>query len=313
MILTPTEPRPERPTVLVVDDTPTNLHILSEALRHTYDVRIATNGADALRVLRGALRPDLVLLDVMMPELDGFEVCRTISSDASLRDIPVIFLTARDAPSDQLHGLQLGAVDYVTKPFDVPVLLARVQAQLRLKQRSDQLEASAARDGLTGLFNRRRLEEHLEAEWQRCLRSPGPLSVLMADIDAFKGFNDAFGHVRGDACLRSVAKALAEAVTRRTDLLARYGGEEFTAVLAHTDSQGAGAVAERMRLNVSGLAIPHPCSPAGPMVTVSVGYATTIPKRERSWIHLVESADRALYAAKTLGRDRSSAETFDSG
>ncbi|MEA4856780.1 response regulator, partial [Solidesulfovibrio sp.] len=181
-------------TVLIVDDAPSNLAILTESLRDEFDVRIAGSGPEALRIV-GEAPPDLILLDILMPDMDGYAVCRQLKADYTTKNIPVIFLTAKGDVADETLGLALGAVDYITKPFTVPVVKARVRAHVELKRRGDLLESLSMRDGLTGIPNRRRFDEYLDRAWRHALRCATPVSVIMADIDDFKAYNDAYGHM----------------------------------------------------------------------------------------------------------------------
>ncbi|MDV2079013.1 diguanylate cyclase domain-containing protein [Marinobacter xestospongiae] len=290
-------------TVLLVDDVPANLDVLLEHLRSD-GVRLlaATSGLEALALARQN-PPDLILLDVMMPNMDGYEVIRQLKGHTATRDIPVIFVTAMSDAVDEAKGLALGAVDYIAKPFVVPVLKARVNNHLELKRKSDLLAQLALVDGLTGIANRRQLERTLESEWARCQRSGYPLSVIMIDIDYFKAYNDHHGHGQGDQCLRSVAKALHGASRRAGELLARYGGEEFAVVLPNTDAESARQTAEALRACVLGLKLPHHYSPVGDYVSISVGVATTMPSQSTAVNRMMEMADTALYQAKKAGRN----------
>lgn len=293
-----------RPRVLVVDDQPANLRVLGEALRQDYDVRIATSGEKALALATEADGPDLVLLDVVMPGMNGYEVIRQLKDDPATRSIPVIFVTSLGDEEDEYRGLALGAVDYLAKPVHLPIALARIRTHVDLKRKTDQLEQLALRDGLTGVPNRRSLDERLELEWRRAARNHAPLSFLLADVDFFKRYNDRYGHAAGDDCLRRVASALSGSVRRGMDMLARYGGEEFAALLPETDAAGALAVAEKMRRAVQALALPHEDSEVGPMVTVSLGAATLIPEPERPCMDIIPLADARLYEAKRGGRNQ---------
>jgi diguanylate cyclase (GGDEF)-like protein len=294
-----TEPR--RPTVLVVDDSPPILEIVCEVLADNYEVLFATGGRDALKQVE-AEGPDLILLDVEMPDLDGFAVCEALKASPETALIPVIFLTGRDRELDEARGLELGAIDYITKPISPPILRARVRNHIELKKYRDELAGLARKDGLTGIANRRCLDETLVREWGRAARAGQPLSLVMVDIDLFKRFNDHFGHVAGDLCLRRVAEALGQAVLRTGDLVARYGGEEFACLLPNTDASGALVIARRAMESVAATAIP--AAAAGSRVTVSMGVATLLPRHGQPPEDLVVAADRFLYEAKHQGRDR---------
>ncbi|WP_031387647.1 diguanylate cyclase domain-containing protein [Desulfonatronum thiodismutans] len=291
-------------SVLVVDDVPINIQVLVEALRTEYRVRIAANGPKALAIAASDDPPDIILLDVMMPEMDGYEVCRRLKNAPETKNIPVIFVTAKSSSEDETLGLNLGAVDYITKPFSIPVVKARVRTHVQLKARTEMLERLAMVDGLTGIANRRSFDQSLEHEWKRTSRNALPISVVMIDIDHFKAYNDNYGHGAGDICLQQVAKALRSVTQRPADLVARYGGEEFAALLPETDVQGAEMIASAMREAVSNLKLPHEHSPIADHVTVSLGHATGFNEFEDSPRKLVDAADGALYKAKESGRNR---------
>ena len=292
------------PTVLIVDDTPANIQILSQALLHDYTIQIAANGPAALSLLQEADKPDLILLDVVMPIMDGYEVCRRIKQDPATWHIPVIFVTAMDQFKDQQLGFDLGAVDYISKPFWMSLVIARVNVHIRLKLKSEMLEKLAFLDGLTDIPNRRGLEETLTKEWARARRSGTPLSVLMIDVDRFKAFNDHYGHGAGDECLRRVAQVLERGLMRPGDFIGRYGGEEFFVILPDCDTAGAALVAENLRERVAALKISHAHSAAADHVTISIGYTTRIVGTDSSWSDLMDEADKALYLAKTRGCNR---------
>jgi diguanylate cyclase (GGDEF)-like protein len=294
---------PPRQTVLIVDDTPSNIEILSEALGNEHEILFATSGEEALKI---ALQesPDLILLDVMMPGIDGYEVCARIKADPLGRSIPVIFVTAMDQEEDEAKGLDVGGIDYLTKPIRPPIVRARVSNHLELKRYRDFLQSLSATDGLTGIANRRRCEDFLEQEWRRALRNQMPLSLILIDIDLFKAFNDCYGHLAGDECLRRVAQMLAESCRRPADLAARYGGEEFACLLPETDLGGAVWVANRILGNMNALNIPHATSTVADHVTLSIGVATLIPMVGQAHFDLIHRADKLLYAAKRKGRNQ---------
>jgi diguanylate cyclase (GGDEF)-like protein len=293
-----------KPLILIVDDTPANIQVLADALCGEYRVKVANNGPTALEIASRDGGPDLVLLDVMMPDMDGYEVIRRLKANDDTRNVPVIFITAKSDPGDETQGFDLGAVDYIVKPFHMPVVRARVRTHVDLKRKSDLLESLARLDGLTRVPNHRSFQETLQHEWLRGRRHQWPLALIMADVDCFKQYNDNYGHAAGDECLRRIAAALTAGTRRPADFLARYGGEEFVAVLPHTELEGAWATAERMRKAVEDAAIPHAYSTAGPVITVSLGVASEIPRDDRPPAAMVEAADRALYRAKREGRNR---------
>ncbi|HEY2815745.1 MAG TPA: diguanylate cyclase [Casimicrobiaceae bacterium] len=291
------------PLLLIADDEPVNLKLLVDGLRDDFRIRIATDGETALAIAGDEEPPDLILLDVMMPRLDGYEVCRLLKQQDATRDIPVIFVTGVSDEEGETHGLELGAVDYIAKPINLRITRARILTHLKLKQAQEHLAQLSQIDGLTEIANRRRFDEALHVEWRRNLRMGTPLAVLMADIDYFKQYNDMHGHLAGDDCLKRVALAFTGAMRRPTDLTARYGGEEFVALLADTDSEGAWRVADAMRRKVEQLMIAHGAS-SHPCVTVSCGIAVAVPSDNSSAEELVMRADRKLYEAKAAGRNR---------
>lgn len=292
-----------RPKLLLVDDQPMNIRVLHQLFRYECDVRMATGGEQAIEVCK-ALLPDLILLDVVMEGMDGHEVCRRLKADPLTQGIPIIFLSANGEEDDEAIGLELGAVDYIGKPFNPVIVRARVKTQLTLKLQSDYLRAMALLDGLTGVANRRKLESHLEAAWSHACREGSPLSVIMIDVDHFKKYNDHYGHQGGDQCLQRLAMALAATLSRPYDLLARYGGEEFACLLPDTDLAGAERVAQKMLLTVAELRIEHLASEVGPFVSLSLGGATVLPSPRLQAQDLLRLADEQLYQAKKTGRAR---------
>ncbi|MBD2152474.1 PleD family two-component system response regulator [Pseudanabaena sp. FACHB-1277] len=327
-----TETIPQKDYVLVVDDTPPNLHLLITMLtRKGYDARGAADGELALANIDAEL-PDLVLLDINMPNLDGFEVCRRLKASDRTREIPVIFISARDEVLDKVQAFAVGAVDYITKPFQIAEVLARVDNQITLRklqkqlqeqnellkeeishrilaeamlqEANVQLERLVNLDGLTKLANRRCFDEYLEQEWQRLAREQLFLALIMCDIDFFKNYNDSYGHIVGDDCLKKVSALIQQSVRRPADLAARYGGEEFVVVLPNTDVAGAMAVAEIIRQKLRELAIPHQDSAVSQYVTLSMGVTSLIPKLDSNPSVLLTAADYALYRAKELGRNQ---------
>jgi diguanylate cyclase (GGDEF)-like protein len=290
-------------TILIVDDEPLNIELLGQTLSDSAEIIFATAGKEALRIASDQ-RPDLILLDVLLPDMDGYEVCRRLKADEKTKSIPIIFVTAMDQEADEARGLEAGAIDYITKPFRPPIVRARVSNHLELKLYRDMLETLSAIDGLTGIANRRRFDETLDREWRRAQRLCAPISLVMLDIDHFKEFNDNYGHVAGDDCLRRLAVAFAESMRRPADLVARFGGEEFACILPDTAAEGATWLAASLRERVDKMAIPHAFSAAADHVTISVGAATMFPAPDQESEELVLFADRALYTAKADGRNR---------
>ncbi len=292
----------EKQTILVVDDVPTNIDILVGLLNERYKVKAARSGEKALEIVRSANPPDLILLDVVMPSMTGYQVCERLKNDPDTATIPVIFITSLNDDEDEEKGLRLGAVDYITKPFRAAIVLARIENHLKLKSYQDLLRRQSTLDGLTGLPNRRAFDELLGQEWRRGARLGSPLSLILLDIDYFKPYNDHYGHLAGDECLRLVGSGLAS-VGRSIDLIGRYGGEEFVCILPHTDEVGATRFAERLHETIAGLQLPHEHSATADRITVSIGVATTTPNTDLDPETLVQSADEMLYSAKEAGRN----------
>lgn len=295
-----------KPTVLVVDDVPLNIQILAEALKDTCRIKVATGGAKALEVASQAEKPDLILLDVMMPELDGYEVCKRLKASEDTRDIPVIFITAKDSPEDEELGLSLGAVDYIAKPFSLAIVNSRVKTHLRLKFQTDKFNMLSMLDGLTQAANRRAFEATLPREWRRLKRVGGELSVLKLDIDNFKQFNARFGPLKGDDCLKLIAQTVATHFRRSLDLVARYGGDEFVVLLSETNADTAALQAEKLCQAVEALAIPLDEPASGACLTVSVGCATLLPSGLAADAEqtLLELAEEQLQLAQSGGSNQ---------
>ncbi|RQD70502.1 MAG: PleD family two-component system response regulator [Tindallia sp. MSAO_Bac2] len=291
-------------TILIVDDSPVNIQMLGQLLKGEGQVKVATDGKTALNIAASEDPPDLILLDVMMPEIDGYKICEILKASDSTKDIPIIFVTAMSQQEDEAKGLELGAIDYITKPYNASIVKARVRNHLELKHYRDLLRDASLIDGLTGIPNRRRFDEALKTEWKRAFRDGQPVSVLMADIDYFKRYNDRYGHLEGDECLRKVAECLQKTLKRPGDLAARYGGEEFVGIMPATNADGAFKIAETYREAVKELKIQHDESLISDYVTISIGVATMMPSSEAGAEKLVERADRSLYEAKEAGRNR---------
>lgn len=290
-----------KPRVLAVDDQPMHLQVLHELFRDDYQLFVATSGPRALEICRDHA-PDLVLLDGVMPGMDGYEVCARLKGQASTRDIPIIFLTAQSDPAEETRALELGAVDFIVKPVNPAVVRARVKTHITLKRQGDSLRQLAFLDGLTGVYNRRYFDQQLPIEAGRARRTAAPLSVMMIDVDCFKAYNDHYGHLCGDDALRLVARCLARCLRRPADLVARYGGEEFACVLPETPFDAALALAGEMERQVRALSIPHAHGTAAGCVTISIGLATREGAQSVDPLDLLAMADAQVYEAKKAGR-----------
>jgi diguanylate cyclase (GGDEF)-like protein len=284
--------------VLLVDDNVDALEVAKTRLgKENLDILCADGGVSGLKLARSE-KPDLILLDLDMPDMSGFDVCRALKTDAELCMIPVIFVSAYGSADDKVQGLNIGAVDYVTKPFDAFELCARVRAALRTKHLQDLLIEHAHIDPLTGLPNRRALFERLRSEWARMKPSGENLSLLMVDIDHFKEINDTYGHNIGDELLKEVAHAIARQC-RVSELPARFGGDEFAVVAPCVTAAGAARLAERCRQEVANIRIAVQGTAIHATASFGVADAKNLPSSEA----LVERADEALYRAKNAGRN----------
>jgi diguanylate cyclase (GGDEF)-like protein len=262
---------------------------------------MATSGPQALLLCKDT-PPDLILLDIVMPGMDGFEVCTQLKTDEATRNIPVIFVTALTDAAEETRGLEVGAVDFISKPINPAVVRARVNTHLTLKLQSDMMRKLVFLDGLTGAFNRRYFDQQLATEMARSVRNKSPLALIMLDVDFFKLFNDQYGHQTGDDCLRHIAAILREGLRRPADLVARYGGEEFACILPDTDFFDAMAVARELEQRVRKTNIPHENSAVAPVVTVSLGVAGRGADASGDPALLLAEADAQLYLAKHSGR-----------
>jgi diguanylate cyclase (GGDEF)-like protein len=327
-------------TILIIDGDKTNQLLLSNLLENEgYSNVILAYSSNMAMVQLGIegnhpnpIEPNLIILDVHLPDLNGIQTCLKIHSIARFQDTPIIVVTENAEKSYLKKAFEAGAVDYITKPFDTVELITRVRFALKLKHEVDQRKAREAElletnqileefiarlkyasdtDGLTLVANRRCFDENLIKEYQRIKRmnymseSKYSLSLILLDVDHFKKYNDNYGHVEGDYCLQRVARTLTQEINRPGDLVARYGGEEFVILLPNTTLEEAGIVAERIRKAIEDLQIPHAFSRTSSVVTISLGVSSLIPDENVNLNLLVDSADKAMYQSKTTGRNRS--------
>ncbi len=295
-------------TILVIDDSKLIAHVAKKILsKQGHEVLLAQDGETGFDMAKDN-KPDLILLDLILPGIDGYEVCRRIKNNSPTADIPVIMLTSKTEHADKVRGLEMGALDYVTKPFDEGELVARVNTHLRIKELHESLQEKnrlllemANRDGLTGLYNHRYFQETISKDFKKALRYKESLSCIMFDIDHFKKFNDTYGHQTGDVVLKTLG-GLVKNLMRDSDLAARYGGEEFALLLYHTVASDAYQIAERLRKSVE----QHKFQADDLVlsVNISVGVASYYHPEISDAKTLIECADKALYKAKEEGRNK---------
>lgn len=291
-----------KPRLLIVDDSGLNRTMLTEIFKDEYVTLCAKSGEEALSIVP-VFRPDIILLDVIMNGLSGFDVCRRLKDDTSTRGIPVVFVTSSEDKEAEIQGLSLGALDFILKPYNPVIIKQRIKNYITLQRALAELEQLAITDQLTGLYNRRYFFNMFQNELCRNQRYRHPLSLLLLDIDHFKTYNDRRGHLAGDQCLRRIADTLRGSLRRSTDFVARYGGEEFVVLLPETDEAGAQHTAEYLRAAVEKLGMRYHDSDES-VVTVSIGVACCAPGLCISDQLLLDQADTAMYAAKSSGRNR---------
>jgi len=289
-------------TILIVDDEKFNLDILGRILSSQYNILIARNGSRALELAKQN-SPDLILLDIIMPDMSGFDVITQLKESSITVNIPVIFITGLTDPADEEKGFFLGAVDYIAKPFNKAIVKARVNTHIKIVDQMRTIERIGLIDSLTRISNRRGFENRFNADWGRAIREQTPVSFLLIDIDKFKNYNDTYGHHQGDTALRSFAETSMQTLSRSTDFVARWGGEEFVILLVNTDLNGAAEVAENIRKNAETMEI---LTEDGDItkITVSIGVNSIIPVNSTSPAEFMSKADQALYKAKESGRNR---------
>jgi diguanylate cyclase (GGDEF)-like protein len=292
------------PTVLIVDDMAANIAILSDLLQSSYKIKIAKNGQRALEIAKSKEKPDLILLDIEMPQMSGYDVCKILKSSSETRNIPIIFVTAKNDTMDEEYGLNLGAIDYIKKPFHPAIIKIRVKNHMDLKLKSDKLEELSMIDSLTNIPNRRFFNENFEKKYKEILRDKKSLALIMIDVDFFKLYNDNYGHWQGDECLRKVARTLRKNLKRPTDTVSRYGGEEFVVLLKDIDMDGAKKVVQSLIDAVANLKIEHKYSTVAEFVTISAGLSIKESDEDISKEDLLKMADNELYRAKESGRNK---------
>lgn len=291
----------KKPRLLIVDDQPDNLEVFTDIFDESIECLFALSGQDAIQLAKEQ-KPDLLLLDIIMPDIDGYAVLNQLQEDPTTERIPIIFITSLDNDVDEVKGLKAGAVDYITKPIHPAVVRERVTKHLNWKYNRERLESMSRTDGLTLLSNRRHFDEMIDREWRRSHRLEKHIALLMIDVDFFKLYNDHYGHVQGDQVLRIIANILKQNMLRPSDVAARYGGEEFACILPETNLVGARIVAERIQQDIKNKNIEHKHSNFG-HVTVSIGIYSELPTDSSATRLFIQKADELLYKAKTKGKN----------
>jgi diguanylate cyclase (GGDEF)-like protein len=289
-------------SLLIVDDDKSSLMMLSHILQTEYTVRVASDGVSAIRIAEKYV-PDLVLLDIIMPGMNGYEIFAALKNSGKTAQIPVIFITGLSNNTDEKKGLELGAVDYISKPLDDKIIKLRVHHQIRMINQMHVIEHMSMMDQLTGIPNRRNFDNRLRAEWGRSSRENVPLCLLMIDVDHFKDYNDTYGHQQGDKGLCMVAKVLTKTLKRTSDFAARWGGEELAVLLPNTDSKGGLAISEQIRKNIEAAELSLD-NGVITKLTISIGVHAHSPMQACSIDRFISSADAALYNAKGTGRNK---------
>ena len=291
--------------ILIIDDDPIQLMVLGHILFPQYDVKMAKNGEIGLKLAK-AHNIDLILLDLVMQGMSGFDVLALLKESDETKNIPVIFVTGSISNEDEAKCLALGAVDYIRKPFTEVVVSLRVKIHLQLIAQMRTIENLSLTDGLTGISNRRSFDQMIKSTWNHTRRAHESLSVLMLDIDKFKQFNDKYGHLNGDSCLKTVATTIQTSLDRKSDNVYRWGGEEFAVILPYTSIDGAILIAERIRENIAATPIELDNNETV-YITISIGAGSIAPAHEDSDSALIDfwtNLDKALYRAKENGRNR---------
>lgn len=295
-----------RATILIVDDMSTNLMMLSDILKDDYNIKISKTGEKAIELCKN-LDIDLVLLDIEMPLMNGYEVCKNLKNCEKTKNIPIIFVSAKNSEEDEEYGLNLGAIDYISKPFSKVIIKARVKNQIKLKQKTELLEKLSNYDGLTNIKNRRYFDDRLTQVYKDSKIKNTNLALMMIDIDFFKPYNDNYGHGKGDEALKIVAKTLENSILntldRPNDLVARYGGEEFVVLLSNIDLKELEEISNRVVKAIRDENIEHKFSKVASYLTISLGAVLYKSSNDLSIASIMKSADEALYEVKQKSRD----------
>ena len=297
-----------REKILIVDDDRLTLVLLTGIFKKEYDVFTTTKGSEAVDLANDIL-PDLILLDVMMPDVDGYKVGIKLKANPNTKDIPLIFITSLDSPQNETLGLKIGAIDYIHKPINPVIVNLRIHNHLEMKRQKDVLLKLTYLDGLTGCYNRRWFDQLFPTLWNSCAKDRKPLTLFFLDIDFFKLYNDAYGHLAGDDCLKLVVEIIYSILKRPTNVCARYNSDSFIGILFQMDLLNGENIGEKICCAVSNSRIPHENNPHK-IVTVSIGIATAYPGVDKNYKDLLSLSDQMLQKAKDLGGNQISSESL---
>lgn len=290
-------------SVLIIEDSPLVVRILTNILEKDYEVYSALTGAGGYE-LAVEKNPDIIVLDVVMSGMDGYEVCSKLKKNSLTKHIPVIFISALGETEDERKGLEAGAIDYIAKPFSEPIVKIRIKNHLELKRSRDILSELSSLDGLTGLYNRRYFDNAAKQLWQKAILFSLPFSLMLIDIDHFKLYNDNYGHLEGDECLKRIARCIKSCFDNKEDVVARFGGEEFVCIMPKDDINSALAMAQKIAGQVKDMKIPFPHSSVCDIVTISTGVGTIRPDNSAVLSDFIKAVDALMYKAKANGRNQ---------
>lgn len=290
-------------TVLIVDDSPLAVKILRNMLEDEYEVISSFSGEDGYE-LAISNNPDIIVLDVVMSGMDGYEVCQKLKSNVLTKNIPVIFISALGDMEDERKGLEIGAIDYISKPFSEPIVKIRIKNHLELKRIHDILSELSSLDGLTGLYNRRYFDQEMKIRWEKAIQDDTPLSLMLIDIDHFKKYNDNYGHLEGDECLKLVAQGIKNCTNGKDTVAARFGGEEFVCIMSGANIDTALELANKILYSTPAQKIPFAYSSVADVVTISIGLGTIHPNNAVMLPDFIKHVDDLLYKAKHNGRNQ---------
>jgi len=289
--------------ILIIEDGIVNQKVLVDTFKDIYTLHAVSLGKDAIKMAK-RFQPHLILLDIILPDMNGFDLLKQFKENKYTQNIPVIIITGLDNDKDEEMGLSIGAVDYIRKPFNSVLVKARVNIHIQIIKQLLTIERLSFYDALTGLVNRRKFDYHVEYEWHRAIRKNTFIGLLMMDLDNFKIYNDTYGHTQGDVMLKAVAGVLTSILNRTTDIICRWGGEEFAVLLPETSGADLLLIAEKIRTEIEALEVPGLRTAEATKITVSIGAVCVTPEQDELSADFIEKADFLLYKAKRDGRNQ---------